>query len=372
MRRLAPFILLVALALPIGAQNVGKLKNKLGSVNERKSKVARELRKAKRQANLLKADIQTVDNQLTNIEVKLEETENKLTSHKSEAEVLAIRLSKANLEVDQARILARARLRQMYINGDDTSFMDLFLAKDLGDLAARKDMIDRIATRDKEIFGKYKSLQQEIATKKRRKDQIVREVGSLMESQRDAHEDLEDTRSIKQDKLKTLQSQQRELERQYAALDAESDSIAAQIRRLQRVSNVTGSGKYGGGRMATPAGGPITSGFGYRNHPILRRRKMHNGLDFGSGYGSTVRAAADGTVIIAGYGNGYGNRIIIDHGSGISTLYGHLSRIRVSSGTKVKRGQAIGNVGSTGLSTGPHLHFEVRRNGNPVNPRAYL
>lgn len=369
------FLLLFAALLcvqPILAQHKD-LKNKLGSVNKKKKEVASALRQMRRKANIIKEDIQTVDNQLNNLEVKLENTTNQLQQHKSEQEVLQIRLRKATLEVEQTRILARARMKQMYMQGEDTSVLDLFLARDLGDLAARKDMVSRIASRDKEVFGKYSALQKEIAAKKRRKDQLVAEVGHLIVSQKDQQDELEDTRVKKAGTLKQLQAQQKDLERQYHALDAESDAIAAQIRRMQAASSHSGSApKYAGGRMSMPASGRLSSGFGWRFHPILHKQKFHNGLDIAAGYGSGVHAAADGVVLIAGYGNGYGNRIIIDHGNGISTLYGHLSRVGVSSGTHVKRGQYIGAVGSTGLSTGPHLHFEVRRNGNPVNPRPYL
>ena len=116
----------------------------------------------------------------------------------------------------------------------------------------------------------------------------------------------------------------------------------------------------------------MTSGFGMRYHPILHITRMHTGCDFGAPIGTTIHAAAAGIVIHSSYMNGYGNVVIIDHGGGISTVYAHCSRIVVSDGQSIKRGQYIANVGSTGLSTGPHLHFEVRVNGHPVNPLRYL
>jgi murein DD-endopeptidase MepM/ murein hydrolase activator NlpD len=99
---------------------------------------------------------------------------------------------------------------------------------------------------------------------------------------------------------------------------------------------------------------------------------MHNGIDFGRGYGAPVYATGNGVVISTSRLGGYGNAVIIEHGGGLSSVYGHLSRIRVSSGATVKRGLRIGSIGSSGLSTGPHLHFEIRQNGRPVNPAAYL
>ena len=107
-------------------------------------------------------------------------------------------------------------------------------------------------------------------------------------------------------------------------------------------------------------------------HPIFHEVRMHTGIDIGAGYGSPVRAAAAGTVVVAGYVSGYGTAIVIDHGGGLATLYGHLSRLGVHVGSRVSGGQTIGAVGTTGNSTGPHLHFEVRVNGTPVDPMPYL
>jgi murein DD-endopeptidase MepM/ murein hydrolase activator NlpD len=123
--------------------------------------------------------------------------------------------------------------------------------------------------------------------------------------------------------------------------------------------------------MQWPVAGPVTSPFGWRIHPIFHVRKFHTGVDIGAGYGSPIHAADGGRVIYATWMSGYGNTTIIDHGSGISTLYAHQSTILISSGS-VTKGQVIGYVGATGYATGPHLHFEVRINGNPVDPLGYL
>ena len=123
--------------------------------------------------------------------------------------------------------------------------------------------------------------------------------------------------------------------------------------------------------MIWPANGGVTSGYGYRVHPISGVTKLHTGIDIGAGMGTPIYAASGGTVVSAGVHGGYGNCIVIDHGGGIATLYGHMSGFAVSGGS-VSQGQVIGYVGSTGYSTGPHLHFEVRINGTPVNPMGYL
>jgi murein DD-endopeptidase MepM/ murein hydrolase activator NlpD len=120
--------------------------------------------------------------------------------------------------------------------------------------------------------------------------------------------------------------------------------------------------------FSAPAAGPITSGFGYRYHPILHFSRFHAGIDIGAGWGSPIVAAAGGQVVAAGWAGGYGREVRIAHGGGLTTVYGHMSGIVASPGSFVRQGQLIGYVGSSGLSTGPHLHYEVRRDGVPVNP----
>lgn len=129
---------------------------------------------------------------------------------------------------------------------------------------------------------------------------------------------------------------------------------------------------HDGHGWSTPARGRLSSRYGMRHHPILNRRKLHTGDDIAAPHGSPIKAAKSGRVLYSGWKRGYGNTVIIDHGGGVTTLYGHASKLGVQAGQPVKSGEYIGNVGSTGYSTGPHLHFEVRKNGRPVNPRPYL
>jgi len=165
-----------------------------------------------------------------------------------------------------------------------------------------------------------------------------------------------------------LRQDQAALEAAEAQLARDSEQLAVLIRQRLETSTVV----RGTGRMIYPAAARITSRFGSRVHPILGYRRFHAGIDFGASYGTTIRAADGGRVIFSGWYGGYGQAVIIDHGGGITTLYGHASRLYVREGQTVQQGDAIAAVGSTGLSTGPHLHFEVRQNGNPVNPMGYL
>jgi murein DD-endopeptidase MepM/ murein hydrolase activator NlpD len=161
-------------------------------------------------------------------------------------------------------------------------------------------------------------------------------------------------------------------EKQLAELEAESQAIARRLRALMETPKGRArADRPWSGRFIRPVEGRITSGYGMRNHPIFKVRKMHTGIDIAAPTGTPIRAADAGVVVEAGYIRGYGYTVIIDHGGGVATLYAHCSALLVSAGQEVQRGQIIARVGSTGYSTGPHLHFEVRVNGEPVDPLGY-
>jgi murein DD-endopeptidase MepM/ murein hydrolase activator NlpD len=164
-------------------------------------------------------------------------------------------------------------------------------------------------------------------------------------------------------------------------IEAQRRKYIAAVRELEAQSAAIGGaldsgGSHGDGRghgqLYWPADGPITSGFGWRVHPIFGTRRFHSGVDIDAGCGAPIRAAESGRVISAGWMGGYGLTTVIDHGNGLATLYAHQSSIGVSGGRSVRRARHIGNVGTTGWSTGCHLHFEVRINGEPVDPVPYL
>jgi len=149
---------------------------------------------------------------------------------------------------------------------------------------------------------------------------------------------------------------------------AEQEKLAL----LAAASSSNGQFPVGGGQLLWPAAGPLTSGYGYRTHPIFGDTRLHAGIDIGAAYGAPVIASDSGYVVFAGAMSGYGNAIVIDHGGGLATTYNHLSAFTVASGQSVRRGAQIGSVGCTGYCTGPHLHFEVRVDGSPVDPMPYL
>jgi murein DD-endopeptidase MepM/ murein hydrolase activator NlpD len=164
--------------------------------------------------------------------------------------------------------------------------------------------------------------------------------------------------------IEGIRARRADFEAQYNAVQAQ---IAASVSRGNPTPPASGNGRF-----IWPVNGAVTSGFGPRTHPIYGESRMHTGVDISASSGTPIKAAGDGVVKMAGVNGGYGNWTLIDHGNGLATGYGHQSRIAVSVGQQVSTGQVIGYVGSTGASTGPHLHWEVRVNGNPVNPMSWV
>ncbi len=172
-----------------------------------------------------------------------------------------------------------------------------------------------------------------------------------------------------QDLLRQVQDRKSDFQSELNALQVESGAVGEFIRQVQ-AGQILGPRKKR--TFKAPVGAPVSSGFGTRVHPILGEVRMHTGLDYAAGTGVAIKAAGRGVVIWAGPRGGYGNAVVLDHGKGLATLYAHQSRVNVTVGQRVNPGQVIGFVGQTGMSTGPHLHFEVRELGTPVDPMLYL
>jgi murein DD-endopeptidase MepM/ murein hydrolase activator NlpD len=249
---------------------------------------------------------------------------------------------------------------------------------DINEISSRNFVMQRIATQDRVVFDNYLAARNEVAKVKQQADVLVRRVSGLLADQRGQQGSLKDARQRKNGYLKELQQKQGELQEMLAQFAQDEATITNQIQSYMRRRTTTRGGKrealppYKGGRFPYPVAGHLSSNFGMRYHPILHITRMHSGCDFGAPIGTSIHCVADGEVIHSSYMRGYGNVVIVDHGGGLSTVYAHCSRINVNDGQRVRRGQVLGAVGNTGLSTGPHLHFEVRVNGRPVNPIKYL
>ena len=370
-------LLLLLVPLVVMAQkkpSIKQLKQELKKIEKQKEKAQGQLNAAKEVISDVRAEIEGVDTRLEEAENTLEQTAEKLTQAEVRQKELTASLLKAEAELSAKQAEVRRRLRAMYVRGQETTLSALLGLADSGDIASRQFILDRIAKNDRKLFEEFVVVRNRIEKDKNEQDALVASVNSMLQTQKDKQEQLEKARADKVALMDSLKDRREEMERIVKQFDEDSQKIENEVNaRLQAALK---SGKnlppMGDGRFGPPAAGRSTSRFGMRFHPILKYNRMHNGIDFGGGYGAPVYATGNGVVISTSRLGGYGNAVIIEHGGGLSSVYGHLSRIMVSSGAWVMRGQRIGSIVSSGLSTGPHLHFEIRQNGRPVNPAAYL
>ena len=319
---------------------------------------------AKNKLNNLQENLETTDAQIDNIEIQLEKATQQLQQSREQ-----LALAERTYQQKRAGTIARLRFLQRQKGLQGLSI--LLQSQDLNEFLDRRRQLKRVFKADRQILTRLKTEADRIEQQKLEIEQHKNNIALFAEQLLAQKADLETQAESQKFLIKRLNSDRKALEAAEDRLARDSQNLAILIR--QRVSTRSGGGIiYGTGRMVYPTYGSITSRFGWRSHPILGSQRFHAGLDFGASYGTAIRAADSGAVIFAGWYGGYGNAVVIDHGNGISTLYGHASSLYVTEGQTVKQGQPIAAVGSTGLSTGPHLHFEVRRNGQPVDPLAYL
>lgn len=358
-----------ALAQQKPKKSASQLRKDLRKVQNKKAALKSEIRKTKGEAKAVKVDIQKVDAELDQVETALEETTTNLAVARDQATKTQRRLAAAEVKLKATKKQVENRLRNLYIQGDANALTALVGTTSVGDIATRKFLFERIAERDREVFERFKQLKKEVAEQKVKADSLVRRVEMLKGRQQRQQVQLNVTRDKKARYLGVLQEKVEDLQEALREFEQDEASIAAQIRAYEAAMKRGGKApiKFGG-RLSRPISAGMTSGFGMRFHPILHRTRLHAGVDFGAPVGTPIRAAGDGIVVSAATMRGYGRVVIIQHGSGLSTVYAHCSRTYVSAGQTVKAGQVIAAVGNTGLSTGPHLHFEVRINGRPVNP----
>ena len=350
------------------ADELSDSQEQLEQINAQKAQIQKEIKENKNVKQSLNKEIKDLNGQIaiqTNeiqaLDISIGMTQERINEALDNLDALEAEIAEQNRSLN-------ARLRAMYKNGD-SGFLDVLLGSaSISDLMTNMDRVQRIYDQDKEMLKQLET-QHELVEAQR---QYLRGLQTDLESNQSAVKDkkasLEENKTAVAAKQAEVESNIEALEELEDALNAEANALVAEILKLQ------GNGEFVGGAFTWPAPGTsrITSPFGNRLHPILKVNKLHTGIDIGCGSNTTIVAANSGTVIKAAWNNSYGNMIMVDHGGGIVTLYAHLNSFLVSNGDVVAKGQAIAKSGSTGMSTGPHLHFEVRVNGNYVDPTQYV
>ena len=343
---------------------------------------------------------------LNQTERKLSATEQRIADATRQMGELEVALALAEQDYQRKRLAIMGRLQFLQRQPPHWGFAVLLQSETLNEFLDRRKQIERVYERDRDQLKSLEAAAAALGVQSTKLRDQQRDLDALARELNLTAGDLQAKAAQQRQKVSELQAQRTTLEANEAQLKQDSQNLtrliqektaaqnrlSAEQQRLARAEaqKRAGGRRAGGGSNSSGgrwrptssvssrypnlgrASGPITSGFGWRRHPILKRSRFHNGLDFGARYGSTIRAAHGGRVIMAKWYGGYGNTVIIDRGDGMSTLYGHASELYVSNGQQVSAGQAIAAIGSTGLSTGPHLHFEVRINGKPKDPRPYL
>jgi murein DD-endopeptidase MepM/ murein hydrolase activator NlpD len=373
----------VALLVPVTvfgqakASNATKIKQaqgKLKDIRTDKKEIQKKIGQVKEQREEVREELGWVNGRIRRINDGIKSTKDLLDSRRAEQDKAKQALLEASNMMKATRERLKNRVASIYRQGQTPAAMLLMGSADAGALAARKAFVERIAQRDRQLFEEVKERRQAVEKRKVVVDGLVNEVRELETKMRSEQARLMVAQQDKQAIIKGLNQQESRLESEMDELDAESNKLAASIASYQSASK-PGSRSFVAafrGGLIRPAQGRLSSGFGMRVHPISKRRRLHAGIDIAAPTGTPIIAAAPGVVIFSGWRGGYGNAVIIDHGGGLSTLYGHCSRLLVKSGQRVKQGQRIALMGSTGYSTGPHLHFETRINGKPVNPLSRL
>ena len=348
-------------------------------LNDKLQNLQEQINESRAQQENWQVVINEITEKLKTIQVELNEAAGRLRSIQNEQEAINKQIKQTEEEIRKAEIhlkqrqdILNKRVRSIYMHGQ-LSYLEVITgAKSFSDFANRLELLKRIIHSD---FKLIQEIQKQKALIEAKKDELQQKKNKLDALAEEAQK-AEDQIRAKKEEQQEIMNEARRQKDAAAAMEADLIAESNNVRRLiqARSGSLQGEGSIvqGSGTFIWPCNGPITSPFGYRTHPIFGTTIYHAGMDIGVDYGTPIHAADGGTVILAGWCGGYGNAVIIDHGNGLQTLYGHNTSVAVSEGQAVSQGEVIAYAGSTGYSTGPHCHFEVRENGEAVDPMGYL
>ena len=360
---------------------LGGLREKAADQQRQAGVLTSQLSAAAEQVRDLQAGVDAQRARLAVLEGTLATSRTRLASLERTVAAQTARLTRLRGQYDIALRRLERRVRDLYMTDGPDALSFVLGTASFADLIDNLDLLGRIGRQDEKIAARVKHARDGLADARRRttvaRAEAVRveaaaesatsEQRGLVSRLVASRDELAAAQREKHSTLASIQSDRSDVLAEIEDLEAQSEALAARIRAAQQQSSASNAPVVSGsGQLSWPVSGPVTSSFG------VRWGRMHEGIDIAVGQGTPVRAAAAGTVIYAGWMEGYGNLVAIDHGNGLSTAYGHNSSLASSVGQSVSAGQVIAYSGSTGHSTGPHVHFEVRVNGAPVDPLGYL
>ncbi len=372
-KRLAALMIIlcfmITAIIPVYADDIDEAQQKLQDVSRQIEAQQNNLGQVKQQENSIMGQLQTLEKNIADKEQEIKILASQIEELESDISKTEDEIKESEEELQVQIDYLCERLIYMYEDGMDVSYLEvLFSATNIKDFLTRYDLLQYVVEQDMDLIDSINKHKRALDIKKSDLEIQKRELVSMREVQEAQRSELSAQSDQKEELLASVRQEKGSYEKALEELEQTSRELEALIRASQSGEQL-GTGVY---TWPTPGYSAITSPYGMRFHPILKTRKLHTGVDIGAPSGAKIVAADTGKVIFVGWQGGYGQVIIIDHGAGMSTLYAHQSKFAVSSGQTVVKGQVIGYVGSTGWSTGPHLHFEVRINGNPTDPMGYI
>jgi murein DD-endopeptidase MepM/ murein hydrolase activator NlpD len=367
-------------------RELARLHDQIGEASEQQARLIAELQVSRRTRAALDGKVADLDEQIAASQRDLDAVTAELDAAVSAQEAAEEALDDAQAELRRSTDDLREQALHAYMHFNDTPTAESMLndLDDVNDAPRIAAYLDVVADTQQGVIDDHRARQQDLDVLEDRaaaaKDSVAErraqiaarraELQTARDAQAAARAQVASEAAYEQGLLAKVESQRAAYLAQVNQLERESGQIAFDLSRRQSGQTAPPARK---GVLSWPVANPVvTSEFGYRTHPIYGNRRLHAGIDLAANTGTPVMAAAAGTVVTAGWMSGYGYTVVIDHGDALATLYAHNSALSVSPGQHVNRGQRIASAGSTGNSTGPHVHFEVRVKGEPVNPRNYL
>ena len=352
------------------AADIDEKRKELESAQEKAQQAKQRSEKAGQSVQLAKNRLGEVMAQLHQLQTEIAALEKKASNLQKDIDKNTAILNQKKKEMEARMKIYKARLRDIYEHGQ-INYLDVLLgAKDFGDFASRMYLLQKIIRSD---LALVETVQREAAEIQSRQDILNKQMEEIKKDKAALDEKkaaLDKVRAERAQLLYKAEEEKRSSESEYQRMLAVSENIKAMIQSMEAASSMPAGG--GSGAFMWPCSGPITSYYGWRTHPIFQTKRYHSGMDIAVDTGTPIRAAASGTVIYSGWMGGYGYCVMISHGGGLVSLYGHNSSLAVGEGQRVSQGQVIAYAGSTGYSTGPHCHFEVRVHGEVTDPLNYL